>query len=141
MIYVSEISHPKLRPMLLSFNSVFVSLGILLTSVLGQFFDWRTVSAIFIGGSVVSTLLMFCIPESPHWLATFRKSRSDEFEASLRWIYKSSEVNSFDKNDQLSTEILCKQNELDTKKKTVLITYHASNSWVWLKIHLLLRTS
>lgn len=92
LIYVSEISHPKLRPMLLGLNSVFVSFGILLTSVLGQFFNWHTMSAIFIGGTIFTCFLMLCIPESPYWLATFQKNRNDDIETSLRWIYKSSEV-------------------------------------------------
>lgn len=78
--------------MLLSFNSVFVSLGILLTSVLGQFFDWRTMSAIFLGGTIFTTILMFCMPESPYWLAAFQTNRMDDIESSLRWIYKSPEV-------------------------------------------------
>lgn len=92
LIYVSEISHPILRPLLLGFNSVFVSLGILLTSILGQFFNWNQMAAIFSGVTVCTFLVMFSIPESPIWLATFQKNRNDEVEASLRWIYKSSKV-------------------------------------------------
>lgn len=92
LIYVSEISHPKLRPMLLGFNSVFVSLGILLTSILGLFFDWHQIAAIFSGITVLTFLLMFFIPESPYWLAAFQNNQNDDVEVALQWIYRSSKV-------------------------------------------------
>lgn len=92
LIYVSEISHPKLRPMLLGFNSVFVSFGILLTSFLGLFFDWHTISAIFGGATILTFLSTLFIPESPYWLAAFQKDRQNEVESSLQWMYKSSMV-------------------------------------------------
>lgn len=87
---MSEISHPKLRPMLLGLNSVFVAFGILLTSFLGQFFNWHTIAAIFCGLIVFSFVLtLFFIPESPYWLAVFQQNRADDIESSVRWIYKS----------------------------------------------------
>lgn len=78
--------------MLLGLNSVFVSLGILLTSLLGQFFNWHEISAIFCGATIFTFLMMLCIPESPYWLAAFQKNRTEDVERSLRWIYKSSKV-------------------------------------------------
>lgn len=78
--------------MLLGFNSVFVSLGILLTSLLGQFFNWHTMAAIFCCASIFTFLFMLCIPESPYWLAAFQKNRNNDVETALQWIYKSSKV-------------------------------------------------
>lgn len=77
--------------MLLGLNSVFVALGILLTSLLGQFFNWHTIAAIFIGLIGFSFVTIFLIPESPYWLAVFQQNRYDDIESSLRWIYKSKE--------------------------------------------------
>lgn len=91
LIYMSEISHPKLRPMLLGLNSVFVALGILLTSLLGQFFNWHTIAAIFIGLIAFSFVTIFFIPESPYWLAIFQQNRDDDIQSSVRWIYKSND--------------------------------------------------
>lgn len=80
--------------MLLGLNSVFVSLGILLTSLVGQFFDWRTMAAIFSGTTVISFVSMLCIPESPYWLIAFKPNRKNdnEVDVALRWIYKSTKV-------------------------------------------------
>lgn len=91
LIYVSEIAHPKFRPMLLSCNSVFVSLGILLISVCGLYFDWQTIAVINGGASVVSFLLILLIPESFHWL--IYSDRSEEAKNAIGRIYISKMVN------------------------------------------------
>ncbi|XP_018561702.1 facilitated trehalose transporter Tret1-like isoform X1 [Anoplophora glabripennis] len=87
LVYVSEITHPKLRPMLLGLNSVFVTFGILLTCVLGSFLQWRTMSFIYFI-IVLLTCISMClvIPESPHWLVTF-KNDTQNAAKSVHWIY------------------------------------------------------
>lgn len=91
LIYVSEIAHPKFRSMLLSANSVFVSFGILFTSVCGLCFDWRAIAIINGAASILSFLLILLIPESFHWL--LHSDRPDEAEGAIARIYKSKMVN------------------------------------------------
>ncbi|KAJ8964230.1 hypothetical protein NQ314_005059 [Rhamnusium bicolor] len=86
LVYVSEITHPKLRPMLLSFNSIFVTFGILLTCVLGLWFQWRTMAFIYFSIAVFSLFLIWFLPESPHWLVVF-KNDTQGASKSLSWLY------------------------------------------------------
>ncbi|XP_076256627.1 facilitated trehalose transporter Tret1-like isoform X2 [Rhynchophorus ferrugineus] len=86
IVYVSEIAHPKFRPMLLSLNSVFVTFGILLTCVFGFWFNWRLMSQIFFGVVLLSCLGLYFIPESPYWLVVFKNDHIASSKA-LRWIY------------------------------------------------------
>ncbi|XP_011301432.1 facilitated trehalose transporter Tret1-like [Fopius arisanus] len=70
-VYVIEITHPKIRAMMLCLNSVFVSLGILITCVLALFLDWRKIAMVFIALNTSFLFLLFIIPESPYWLICF----------------------------------------------------------------------
>lgn len=88
VVYVSEISDPHIRPALLCLNSVYVSLGILLTSALGMFFEWRFIAVMFVGITLASSLLLLFIPESPHWLITFRPKEELSLIRSMKWIYR-----------------------------------------------------
>lgn len=88
IVYVSEISDPHIRPALLCLNSVYVSLGILLTSVFGMFFEWRFIAVIFVGITLASSLLLLFIPESPRWLLAFRPDEEHRFNSSMKWIYR-----------------------------------------------------
>lgn len=92
LIYVTEISDVKLRATLLCYNSVFVSLGTLLTCVLGFFFDWRTMSYFFIAQMVVIFVLVLMLPEAPIWLITFKPENYIALQKSVRWLYRREEV-------------------------------------------------
>uniref|UniRef100_A0A8D8SVQ9 Facilitated trehalose transporter Tret1 n=1 Tax=Cacopsylla melanoneura TaxID=428564 RepID=A0A8D8SVQ9_9HEMI len=78
MVYVSEISHGDYRPALLCLNSVFISFGILLTTILNLYLDWRSLSACFLALVAGSGLLLICfVPESPHWLMSLDRRSED----------------------------------------------------------------
>ncbi|XP_074040592.1 facilitated trehalose transporter Tret1 [Leptinotarsa decemlineata] len=91
LVYVSEISHPEMRPMLLNLNSVFVAFGILLTCLFGLWFNWRTMSFLYFCFVVLISALILIIPESPHWLTVFKNDPQGTAN-SLTWIYSNNLV-------------------------------------------------
>lgn len=92
LVYVSETTHKKYRPLFLSLLGIHFSFGILLTTVLKLFMTWKE-SAIFFAVffSTVTLLVWFFTPESPVWLANFR-SDFDGAKKSLKKLIANSEV-------------------------------------------------
>lgn len=78
LIYISELTHPKIRAMLLCLNSVFVSLGILIVCCLAVVLDWRKMTIIFLILECCIFLTLYFVPESPYWLVCFQNGMFNE---------------------------------------------------------------
>ncbi|XP_022997496.1 sugar transporter ERD6-like 6 isoform X2 [Cucurbita maxima] len=81
-VYIAEIAPQNLRGSLGSVNQLSVTLGILLSYLLGLFVPWRILAVL---GTLPCTILipgLFFIPESPRWLA--KMGMTEEFETSLQ---------------------------------------------------------
>jgi SP family facilitated glucose transporter-like MFS transporter 8 len=78
LVYISELTHPEVRPMLLCLNSVFVSLGILITCCLAVLLDWRKMAIVFLILECFIFFALYYVPESPYWLVCFRNGMSDK---------------------------------------------------------------
>ncbi|XP_066599775.1 facilitated trehalose transporter Tret1-like isoform X2 [Prorops nasuta] len=97
LVYVSEITHPQIRSMLLCLNSVFVSMGILLPCCFTIFFDWKQMAYIFLVLELIIFSSLFTIPESPYWLLCFKNgfmynNKISKAEYSLKWLNKRKEI-------------------------------------------------
>ena len=84
LTYVAEITQPRFRGMLAATGSTCVILGVFIQFIMGSFMKWRTVALFSSCVPVVSSLLLFSVPESPHWL--IRKRRFDEAKDALAWL-------------------------------------------------------
>ncbi|KAL6267053.1 hypothetical protein P5V15_000129 [Pogonomyrmex californicus] len=78
VVYISELTHPQVRPMLLCLNSVFVSFGILITYCLAIMLDWRKMAIIFLALECCIFFTLYFVPESPYWLVYFKNGIFDE---------------------------------------------------------------
>lgn len=118
IVYVSEISHPKYRPMLLTFNSVFVTTGILLTCILGFGLHWTGMVKIFFALVTLSVIGLLFMPESPHWLLVFKRDKT-ECAKSLHWIYPDSTT--FDEQYQTIIDSTSLRSEATISEKSKLL--------------------
>ena len=84
LTYVAEISTPALRGILAASGSFCIILGIFSQFVLGIFIQWRTITLISTSAPILAFLLLFLVPESPHWLIL--KNKDEEAKKSLMWL-------------------------------------------------------
>ncbi|KRT83314.1 membrane transporter, partial [Oryctes borbonicus] len=82
--YVAEICQPRLRGMLSSTSTLSVMGGILIQFLFGTFFHWRTVALINCIFPIASFILLFFVPESPHWLIL--QNRLLDARKSIAWL-------------------------------------------------------
>ncbi|KAK9884194.1 hypothetical protein WA026_005148 [Henosepilachna vigintioctopunctata] len=91
IVYVSEVSHPSFRQALLSLNSVFVSLGVLVCYFFGTMIKWKLTAVVMCFIAIVTIITMFFMPESPYWYLIFKNDYNRALR-SFRWIYKSNSI-------------------------------------------------
>jgi MFS family permease len=83
-VYIAEAADQSLRGMLVTWTSIFVSLGILIVYLFGSVLpeDWQGVAGVCAVFPVISAVVIWLLPESPVWLAS--RGRALEAENSLR---------------------------------------------------------
>lgn len=84
LTYVAEITQPHLRGMLSATSSMTIIFGVFCQFLLGTFLNWRSVALVNLAFPIIAALLLFIVPESPHWLV--QKNRLNEAQKSLAWL-------------------------------------------------------
>ncbi|KAK1407491.1 hypothetical protein QVD17_39107 [Tagetes erecta] len=81
-VYIAEIAPQNMRGSLGSVNQLSVTIGIMLSYLLGLFVHWRLLAIMGMFPCLILMPGLFFIPESPRWLA--KMGMIDDFEASLQ---------------------------------------------------------
>ncbi|RAL40472.1 hypothetical protein DM860_006542 [Cuscuta australis] len=81
-VYIAEIAPQTLRGSLGSVNQLAVTIGIMLSYLLGLFVNWRILAVLGTLPCLVLIPGLFFIPESPRWLA--KMGFTEDFETSLQ---------------------------------------------------------
>ncbi|KAF5284180.1 hypothetical protein FQR65_LT00180 [Abscondita terminalis] len=119
-VYVGEVSKPSIRGTLLTSLSLSFSVGLFLMYVQGRYLHWRWVSWAAVVSTVVATVFLFFIPESPLWLVS--KNRIKQAKKALSWFFK---VDDNDNAVDNKIKELVKENEskMQIQKKVSLRTF------------------
>lgn len=83
-VYIGEVSEPRYRGVFLSFISLGISLGILISHILGTFLSWELTAIISALFPLVCYVAFKFVPESPAWLLS--KGELDRAERAFIWL-------------------------------------------------------
>jgi len=73
-VYISEISHPAVRGSFIIGGSIFIFGGFMIVFGPGYFVpDWRVLAYVCSVPGIFAIVIMFWLPETPHWLMEQRK--------------------------------------------------------------------
>ncbi|KAF5284560.1 hypothetical protein FQR65_LT02386 [Abscondita terminalis] len=84
LAYVAEITQPYVRGLLAPLNSVMITIGLIVQFGMATFLSWRNTAAVSGTIPILACLLLFFVPESPHWLIMHK--RLSEAQKSLAWL-------------------------------------------------------
>uniref|UniRef100_A0A1B6DPM9 Major facilitator superfamily (MFS) profile domain-containing protein n=1 Tax=Clastoptera arizonana TaxID=38151 RepID=A0A1B6DPM9_9HEMI len=108
-VYIGEISEPKLRTSLATFNNLFVNTGVLLSYVIGPYVSYHTLAIIFCIMTIMYLCTFFFIPESPYYY--MMKNEKEKAFKSLSWLRGDISHDRIDKELKDIIEGLQKQTE------------------------------
>ncbi|XP_073159298.1 sugar transporter ERD6-like 6 [Henckelia pumila] len=124
-VYIAEIAPQNLRGALGSVNQLSVTIGILLSYLLGLLVDWRLLAVIGLLPCLILIPGLFFIPESPRWLA--KMGMTDDFEASLQVL------RGFDTDITLEVNEI-KRSVASTSRRTTLHFAELKSRRYWLPL-------
>lgn len=84
LTYVAEIAQPNIRGMLSATGSTCIILGIFSQFLMAIFLEWRAITIVSSTVPIIAIILLFFVPESPHWLIL--RHRNEEAKESLMWL-------------------------------------------------------
>ncbi|XP_060807009.1 facilitated trehalose transporter Tret1-like [Amyelois transitella] len=83
-LYIGEIAETSIRGSLGAFFQLFLTVGILMSYVIGGWTHWRTLSVVLATLPPLLVIVFWWMPETPQYL--LGKNRRREAEAALRWL-------------------------------------------------------
>uniref|UniRef100_A0A1Y1M322 Major facilitator superfamily (MFS) profile domain-containing protein n=2 Tax=Photinus pyralis TaxID=7054 RepID=A0A1Y1M322_PHOPY len=84
LIYVAEVTEPRLRGLLASTTLLSTSIGIFLAFLIGSLLHWRIAALVSCTVPLISVCLLSRLPETPYWLLA--QNKPEEARRSLAWL-------------------------------------------------------